>query len=135
MRLEYYTPLKKGFILQSKDAHFKKIRRRATRGAIFFSSASRGEARPLHFKFASYAYVWDKPMYTRPLLDFSERGLDTRLAQTYFFGEGASAILEYSFSSLDGVVNWSKLDSSKLKFDPRKQRKGRAWERRYKSYR
>ena len=59
-RLEYYTPLKKGFILQSKDAHFEKIRRLATRGEInfhFLSSASRGTAWPLHFKFASYVYV------------------------------------------------------------------------------
>ena len=32
-RLEYYTPLKKGFILQSKGAHFEKIRLAAFRAA------------------------------------------------------------------------------------------------------
>ena len=32
--------------------------------------------------------------------------------QTYFFGVGASAILEYSFGSLDAVGNWSRLDCS-----------------------
>ena len=39
---------------------FEKIRHRATRGKItfqFLSSVSRGTQRPLHFKFASYAYV------------------------------------------------------------------------------
>ena len=45
-----YT-IEKGFILQSKGVHFEKIRRRA-----YFSSASHGEAWPLHFKFASYTY-------------------------------------------------------------------------------
>ena len=30
----YYTPFKKGFNLQSKSAHFEKIRRRAVRGEI-----------------------------------------------------------------------------------------------------
>ena len=62
-RLEYYTPLKKGFILQSKGAHFENNSPPggATRGEIILhsiSSFSRGTAWPLHFKFASYAYVW-----------------------------------------------------------------------------
>ena len=60
MRLEYYTPLKKSFILQSKGAHFEKFAaalRAAKLVFISFSSASRGTSWPLHFKFASYAYV------------------------------------------------------------------------------
>ena len=57
-RLEYYAPLKKGFILQSKGAHFKKIRRRGE-NIFHFTSASRGSAWPLHFKVASYAYVFN----------------------------------------------------------------------------
>ena len=60
MGLEYYTPLKTGFILQSNSAHFeKKIRRRAEHGEIIFQfciSALRGTTWPLHFKFASYTY-------------------------------------------------------------------------------
>ena len=60
MRLEYYTPLKKSFILQSKGAHFEKKIAAARSAAklvfISFSSASRGTSWPLHFKFASYAY-------------------------------------------------------------------------------
>ena len=48
--------------MQSKGAHFEKIRRRATRGEIvlhFSRRASRGTTWPLHFKFASYAYAFD----------------------------------------------------------------------------
>ena len=45
------------FILQSKGAHFEKIRRRTKRGEITFHSVSRGTAWPLHFKFASYDCV------------------------------------------------------------------------------
>ena len=59
MRLEYYTPLKKGFILQSKDEHFENICRRMLGGITFhsFTTASRGTPWPLHFIFASYTYV------------------------------------------------------------------------------
>ena len=49
MRLEYYIPLKKkGFILQSEDPNFENIRR----------GAKHSTAWPLHFKFASRAYVY-----------------------------------------------------------------------------
>ena len=59
--------LKKGFILQSKGAHFQKICGRAIRTAKFFPpSASRGTAWPLHFKFASYAYVINKIVCSLP---------------------------------------------------------------------
>ena len=63
--LEYYTSLKKGFILQSKGAHLEKIFAAAlrARGEII-SSALHGTAWPLHFKFASYAY--DIPFTQQP---------------------------------------------------------------------
>ena len=60
MRLEYYTPLKKGFILQSKGGYLEKFTA-ALRAAILlcflltaFRAAQQG---PLHFRFASYTYV------------------------------------------------------------------------------
>ena len=59
-----YTVEKKGLFCSPKVHTLKEIRRRATRGETtfhFLSSASRGIAWPLHFKFASYAYAASSP--------------------------------------------------------------------------
>ena len=52
-RLEYYTPLKKGFHTFKKFAAAHSV---AKLFSTLFSSAPCGTAWPLHFKFASYAY-------------------------------------------------------------------------------
>ena len=71
MRLEYYTPLKKSFILQSKGAYFEKICRRATRGTSW----------PLHFKFASYAY--EEPTLNATLCIISTKILSAMAPTNY----------------------------------------------------
>ena len=62
--------------------------------------------------------VWLVRQYTNTAL--KKVGVTRYILQTYFFGAGASAILEYSFWSLDAVSNWSKLDCSSVNFDRRK---------------